>query len=66
LLKEPILQAKEMANSPKANEQLRLFQQIFGIEDAVESEVTAMTEQELERKERIQSSQSSTEPKYSF
>ena len=50
LLKEPILQAKEMANSPKANEQLRLFQQIFGIEDAVEAEVTAMTEQELERK----------------
>ncbi|MGE7688044.1 glutamyl-tRNA reductase [Lysinibacillus sp. NPDC097214] len=66
LLKEPILQAKEMANSPKANEQLRLFQQIFGIEDAVEAEVTAMTEQELERKERLQSSQSSTEPKYSF
>ncbi|KOP72533.1 glutamyl-tRNA reductase [Lysinibacillus sp. FJAT-14745] len=66
LLKEPILQAKEMANSPKANEQLRLFQQIFGIEDAVEAEVTAMTKQELERKERLQSSQSSTEPKYSF
>ncbi|OXS68729.1 glutamyl-tRNA reductase [Lysinibacillus sp. KCTC 33748] len=66
LLKEPILQAKEMANSSKANEQLRLFQQIFGIEDTVEAEVTAMTEQELERKERLQSSQSSTEPKYSF
>ncbi|MFJ6208205.1 glutamyl-tRNA reductase [Lysinibacillus sp. NPDC092081] len=66
LLKEPILQAKEMANSPKANEQLRLFQQIFGIEDAVEAEVTAMTKQELERKESLQSSQSSTEPKYSF
>ncbi|KOS60440.1 glutamyl-tRNA reductase [Lysinibacillus agricola] len=66
LLKEPILQAKEMANSPKANEQLRLFQQIFGIEDAVEAEVTAMTKQELERKERLQSSESSTEPKYSF
>lgn len=66
LLKEPILQAKEMANSPKANEQLRLFQQIFGIEDAVEAEVHEMTKQELERKERVQVSQTSTEPKYSF
>ena len=66
LLKEPILQAKEMANSSKANEQLRLFQQIFGIEDAVEAEINAMTRQELERKEHLQSSQSSTEPKYSF
>ncbi len=61
LLKEPILQAKEMANSPKANEQLRLFQQIFGIEEAVEAEV-----QELERKERAQATQTSAEPKYSF
>ena len=66
LLKEPILQAKEMANSPKANEQLRLFQQIFGIEEAVEAEVHEMTKQELERKERAQVSQTSTEPKYSF
>ncbi|WP_432702723.1 glutamyl-tRNA reductase [Lysinibacillus sphaericus] len=66
LLKEPILQAKEMANSPKANEQLRLFQQIFGIEDAVEDEVDTMSKQELERKERLRSSQTPTEPKYSF
>ncbi|MEA0555129.1 glutamyl-tRNA reductase [Lysinibacillus irui] len=66
LLKEPILQAKEMANSPKANEQLRLFQQIFGIEDAVEAEVQEMTKQELERKERAEASQTSVEPKYSF
>lgn len=66
LLKEPILQAKEMANSPKANEQLRLFQQIFGIEDAVEAEVQEMTKQELERKERAEASPTSVEPKYSF
>lgn len=39
LLKEPILQAKELANSPKANQQLLLFQQIFGIEEAVQEEV---------------------------
>ncbi|MEK5232749.1 glutamyl-tRNA reductase [Lysinibacillus sp. FSL K6-0232] len=66
LLKEPILQAKEMANSSKANEQLRLFQQIFGIEAAVEAEVQEMTKQELERKERSQATQASAEPKYSF
>lgn len=67
LLKEPILQAKEMANAPKANEQLRLFQQIFGIEAAVEAEVQEMTKQELERKERrSQATQASAEPKYSF
>lgn len=66
LLKEPILQAKEMANSPKANEQLRLFQQIFGIEEAVEAEVQEMTKQELERKERAQATHTSAEPKYSF
>ncbi|MFJ7950147.1 glutamyl-tRNA reductase [Lysinibacillus sp. NPDC096418] len=65
LLKEPILQAKEMANSPKANEQLRLFQQIFGIEDAVEEEVDAMTEQKLQRKEQVQH-QASIQPKYSL
>ncbi|AQQ52871.1 glutamyl-tRNA reductase [Planococcus lenghuensis] len=39
LLKEPILQAKEMAASPKSREQLELFQQIFGIEEAVEQEL---------------------------
>jgi len=66
LLKEPILQAKELANEPKANEQLRLFQQIFGIEEAVEVEVQEMTKQDLERKERSKASQTSAEPKYSF
>ncbi|MFY3792373.1 glutamyl-tRNA reductase [Ureibacillus sp. MALMAid1270] len=39
LLKEPILQAKELANSKQANEQLQLFQQIFGIEEAVQEEL---------------------------
>lgn len=67
LLKEPILQAKELANSPKANEQLRLFQQIFGIEDAVEAEVDAMNEQELKRKEQEQHHhKASMQPKYSL
>ncbi|CEG23105.1 Glutamyl-tRNA reductase [Planococcus massiliensis] len=43
LLKDPILQAKEMAGAPKAREQLELFQQIFGIEEEVEAEVQKQT-----------------------
>ena len=39
LLKEPILQAKEIANSPKANQKLQLYQQIFGIEELVQEEI---------------------------
>ncbi|MFC4355989.1 glutamyl-tRNA reductase [Chryseomicrobium palamuruense] len=39
LLKEPILQAKELSTSPEAAKQLALFQQIFGIEDDVQEEV---------------------------
>ncbi|RUL51072.1 glutamyl-tRNA reductase [Lysinibacillus antri] len=46
LLKEPILQAKELANAPKASQQLQLFQQIFGIEEDVQEEVkNAQTQQ---------------------
>ncbi|GLC88405.1 glutamyl-tRNA reductase [Lysinibacillus piscis] len=61
LLKEPILQAKELANSPKAHEQLQLFQQIFGIEEAVDVEIEM--NQMSKQQER---SQVTTEPKYSF
>ncbi len=38
LLKEPILQAKEMGTAKKSREQLELFTQIFGIEDEVEEQ----------------------------
>ncbi|HIX43706.1 MAG TPA: glutamyl-tRNA reductase [Candidatus Kurthia intestinigallinarum] len=38
LLKEPILQAKELAGEANAKEQLALFERIFGIEEAVELE----------------------------
>ncbi|UOQ93887.1 glutamyl-tRNA reductase [Halobacillus shinanisalinarum] len=38
MLKDPILQAKELAAKPDAEESLRLFTQIFGIEDTVEEE----------------------------
>ena len=54
LLKDPILQAKELANSPKANQQLQLFQQIFGIEEEVVEEVNAQQQKE---KAFIESSQ---------
>ena len=47
LLKEPILQAKELANRQNANEQLQLFQQIFGIEEDVQEEVNR---QQVEKK----------------
>ena len=36
LLKEPILQVKELSSAPKSAEQLELFQQIFGIEEDVQ------------------------------
>lgn len=39
LLKDPILQAKELATAQNAVEKLELFQQIFGIEEAVEQEI---------------------------
>ena len=59
LLKEPILQAKELANSPKANEELQLFQQIFGIEEAIQEEV--------EKEPLLQAQyEVSTKPGYSF
>ncbi|WP_332647103.1 glutamyl-tRNA reductase [Lysinibacillus sp. 54212] len=65
LLKEPILQAKEMANSSKANEGLQLFQQIFGIDDAVQEEVA---QQKQIEKQRAQSTQadSTVRPELSF
>ncbi len=44
LLKEPILQAKELSTSKNPGEQLQLFQQIFGIEDDVKMEVESQAE----------------------
>ena len=41
LLKDPILQAKEMAGASNAAEQLKMFQQIFGIEEDVKNEYEA-------------------------
>lgn len=44
LLKEPILQAKELSTSNNPGEQLQLFQQIFGIEEDVKKEVESQAE----------------------
>ncbi|SFG34322.1 glutamyl-tRNA reductase [Halobacillus alkaliphilus] len=43
MLKEPILQAKELAAQPDSEETLRLFTQIFGIEAQVEEEIKEQT-----------------------
>ncbi|MEO4052105.1 glutamyl-tRNA reductase [Solibacillus sp. CAU 1738] len=51
LLKDPILQAKEMANSSKANEQLQLFQAIFGIIEDVQEEVVQQTQKKAQPKD---------------
>ncbi|EMR05183.1 Glutamyl-tRNA reductase [Bhargavaea cecembensis DSE10] len=53
MLKEPILQAKEIAGSPDAARQLELFQRIFGIEEAVAEEYaeTAVRAKEKRAKE---------------
>ncbi|WP_449537155.1 glutamyl-tRNA reductase [Ferdinandcohnia sp. Marseille-Q9671] len=45
LLRDPILQAKELAAQPNAEESLALFMKIFDIEDAVVSETGSQKEQ---------------------
>ncbi|MEK4024981.1 glutamyl-tRNA reductase [Mammaliicoccus sciuri] len=51
LLKEPILQAKELSIDKKAEEKLALFEQIFGISDDV---VAEKEQQAIQAKERLQ------------
>jgi glutamyl-tRNA reductase len=63
LLKEPILQAKELANSSKANEQLALFQQIFGIEDEVQQQVRV---QKADNNQTDEVAKSQLNPGYSY
>ncbi|ETT82486.1 glutamyl-tRNA reductase [Viridibacillus sp. FSL R5-0477] len=66
LLKEPILQAKEMASSAKANEQLQLFQQIFGIENDVQDEVKKHQLEEKNRMQKIAEEAQSSSPGLSY
>jgi glutamyl-tRNA reductase len=63
LLKEPILQAKELANSPNANEHLQLFQQIFGIEDDVQEE---LVQQHLKVSKTLDRTEPVGSPKLSY
>lgn len=65
LLKEPILQAKELANSPKASEQLALFQQIFGIEDEVQEQVVKQTAAATKEQQAVEVAEVG-QAKYSF
>ncbi|WP_079530427.1 glutamyl-tRNA reductase [Halobacillus hunanensis] len=53
MLKDPILQAKELAAQPDAEASLRLFTQIFGIQEEVEEEVK---EQEKKSKKSVNDS----------
>ncbi|WP_281864468.1 glutamyl-tRNA reductase [Planomicrobium okeanokoites] len=71
LLKEPILQAKEMAGAPKSREQLELFQQIFGIEDEVQVQIeqqskAALVKAEKAAEEKQKQQQKQKSPGYSF
>lgn len=66
LLKEPILQAKELAASSNSHEQLQLFQQIFGIEEEVKQEKEKqllITKQQVEVDEETQQV---VNPRYSY
>lgn len=49
LLKDPILQAKEMSGSSNAQEQLKMFQRIFGIEEDVQQEYEVQKAQALKK-----------------
>lgn len=69
LLKEPILQAKEMAGAPKSREQLEMFQKIFGIEEEVQLQIeqqslVAMAKAKRNAEEKQKQKQES--PGYSF
>ncbi|HSJ38293.1 MAG TPA: glutamyl-tRNA reductase [Planococcus sp. (in: firmicutes)] len=69
LLKEPILQAKEMAGSPKSREQLQMFQQIFGIEDEVQLQIEQQSKAVMVKAERSaeeKQKQKQETPGYSF
>ncbi|MDN7226988.1 glutamyl-tRNA reductase [Planococcus liqunii] len=68
LLKEPILQAKEMAGAPKSREQLELFQQIFGIEEDVQVEIAKQLKapQKQAATNKEQNVQKQETPGYSF
>ncbi|WP_019412422.1 glutamyl-tRNA reductase [Paenisporosarcina sp. TG20] len=66
LLKEPILQAKELAASPNSKEQLQLFQQIFGIEEDVMQEKERQIVATKDPVKVVEKSQQVVKPGYSY
>lgn len=66
LLKEPILQAKELAGSPNAAKQLELFQRIFGIEEDTQAQIEQQQLQAEERRQKRVMEEVVAEPKFTF
>jgi glutamyl-tRNA reductase len=66
LLKEPILQAKELASSSNSHEQLQLFQQIFGIEEEVQQEKERQMLITKQQVEVVEEEQKVVNPRYSY
>lgn len=66
LLKEPILQAKELAGSPNAAKQLELFQRIFGIEEDTQAQIEQQQLQSEERYQKRVAEEAVAEPKFTF
>lgn len=66
LLKDPILQAKELAASSNSHEQLQLFQQIFGIEEEVEQEKQRQMIAAKQQLEVVKEKKQAVNPGYSY
>ncbi|HEY4532239.1 MAG TPA: glutamyl-tRNA reductase [Kurthia sp.] len=66
LLKDPILQLKELAGSKEADKQLQLFQKIFGIEEETRIQSEKQQLHEKERRQKAAQEDSIVEPKLSF
>lgn len=62
LIKEPILQVKELAMDPKSTEKIELFQQIFGIDEEVEKEKEVLAISLQERLEKRSGQQFKAQP----
>ncbi|MGE6488260.1 glutamyl-tRNA reductase [Paenisporosarcina sp. NPDC076898] len=66
LLKDPILQAKELAASSNSQEQLQLFQQIFGIEEEVQQEKQRQMMAAKQQLEVVEEKKQVVNPEYSY
>ncbi|WP_342543351.1 glutamyl-tRNA reductase [Paenisporosarcina sp. FSL H8-0542] len=66
LLKDPILQAKELAVSSNSHEQLQLFQQIFGIVEEVQQEKQRQMMAVKQQLEVVEEKKITVSPGYSY